>query len=57
MLPITGSVLKCFSSTCIKQAYKAVTTQFIMFESKRRTYYNPHPFKARRLSFFKDISC
>ena len=47
------SVLKCFSSICIKQAYKVVTTQFIMFESKRRTYYNPHPFKARRLSFLK----
>ena len=37
----------------MKQAYKAVTTLFIMFESKRRTYYNPHPFKARRLSFLK----
>ena len=42
-----------FSLTCIKQAYKAMITQSIMFESKRRTYYNPHPFKARRLSFLK----
>ena len=46
-----------FSLTCIKQAYKAVTTQSIMFESKRRTYYNQHHLKHADYLFFKDISC